>query len=126
MEELTQKKKITIMVAVMVAMFFSAINQTLVSTAMPKIISILGGMEYYSWVIMIYMLTMTIATILVGKRSDIYGREPLILLGIVLFLIGAFLCGFSKDIFQLIAYRGSQGIGAGIIMATSVTVIGDL
>lgn len=126
MEDLSHKRKITIMIAIIAAMFFAAINQTIVSTAMPRIIAILGGMEYYTWVITIYMLTSTIATVLVGKLSDIYGRKPFILAGIVFFIIGAFLTGFSKDIFQLITYRGIQGIGAGIIMASAFTAVGDL
>ncbi len=126
MEELSHKRKLSIMIAIIGAMFFSAINQTIVSTAMPRIIAILGGMEYYTWVITIYMLTSTIATVLVGKLSDIYGRKPFILSGIVFFMIGAFLSGFSKDIFQLITYRGIQGIGAGIIMSSAFTAVGDL
>lgn len=126
MEHLSQKRKITIMMAIIMAMFFSAINQTIVSTAMPRIIAELQGMEYYSWVITIYMLTSTIATVLVGKLSDIYGRKPFILTGIVIFMIGALLTGFSKDIFELIIYRGIQGIGAGIIMASVFTAVGDL
>lgn len=126
MEELSHKRKLSIMIAIIGAMFFSAINQTIVSTAMPRIIAILGGMEYYTWVITIYMLTSTIATVLVGKLSDIYGRKPFILSGIVFFMIGAFLSGFSRDIFQLITYRGIQGIGAGIIMSSAFTAVGDL
>lgn len=126
MEHLSQKRKLTIMVAIIAAMFFAAINQTIVSTAMPRIIAILGGMDYYTWVITIYMLTSTISTVLVGKLSDIYGRKPFILAGIVFFIIGAFLTGFSTDIFQLITYRGIQGIGAGIIMASAFTAVGDL
>jgi len=126
MEHLSHKRKITIMIAIVAAMFFAAINQTIVSTAMPRIIAELGGMDYYTWVITIYMLTSTIATVLVGKLSDIYGRKPFILFGIVVFMIGAFLSGFSSDIFQMITYRGIQGIGAGIIMATAFTATGDL
>jgi len=126
MEHLTHKRKITIMIAIIAAMFFAAINQTIVSTAMPRIIAILGGMDYYTWVITIYMLTSTIATVLVGKLSDIYGRKPFILSGIVFFMIGAFLTGTSTDIFQMITYRGIQGIGAGIIMASAFTAVGDL
>jgi EmrB/QacA subfamily drug resistance transporter len=114
------------MVAIIAAMFFAAINQTIVSTAMPRIIAILGGMDYYTWVITIYMLTSTISTVLVGKLSDIYGRKPFMLAGIVFFIVGAFLTGLSKDIFQLITYRGIQGIGAGIIMASAFTAVGDL
>ncbi|MFC0212198.1 MDR family MFS transporter [Paenibacillus chartarius] len=126
MEHLSHKRKLSIMFAIIAAMFFAAINQTLVSTAMPRIIAILGGMEYYTWVITIYMLTSTLATVLVGKLSDIYGRKPFILAGIVFFIIGAFLCGFSKDIIQLITYRGIQGVGAGIIMSSAFTAVGDL
>lgn len=126
MEHLSYKRKITIMIAIIAAMFFSAINQTIVGTALPRIIAKLGGMDYYTWVITIYLLTSTIATVLVGKLSDIYGRKPFILTGIVLFMIGAFMAGTSGDIFQLITYRGVQGVGAGIIMATAFTAVGDL
>ncbi|MDF2606348.1 MAG: drug resistance transporter, EmrB/QacA subfamily [Bacillales bacterium] len=114
------------MMAIITAMFFAAINQTIVGTAMPRIVSILGGMEHFTWVITIYMLTSTISTVLVGKLSDIYGRKPFILAGIVFFMVGAFLCGLSDDIFELITYRGIQGVGAGIIMSTVFTAVGDL
>ncbi|MED4203628.1 MDR family MFS transporter [Neobacillus mesonae] len=126
MIHLTEKKKITIMIAIMVAMFFSAINQTIIGVAMPRIIAKLGGMDYYTWAITIYLLTTTVATILVGKLSDIYGRKPFILAGIGLFTIGAFLSGLSTNIFQLIAYRSITGFGAGVIMSTAFTAIGDL
>jgi EmrB/QacA subfamily drug resistance transporter len=126
MEHLSHKRKVTIMVAIVAAMFFAAINQTIVSTAMPRIIAKLGGMDLYTWVITIYMLTSTIATALVGKLSDIYGRKPFMLAGIVLFIIGAALCGFSGTITQLITYRGIQGLGAGIIMSASFAAVGDL
>jgi Arabinose efflux permease len=126
MEELSHKRKMAIMAAILAAMFFAAINQTIVSTAMPRIIAILQGMEHYTWVITIFMLTSTISTILVGKLSDIYGRKPFLLGGILIFLAGAFLCGLSQNILQLIAYRGIQGVGAGIIMSTAFTAVGDL
>ncbi|MED1780252.1 DHA2 family efflux MFS transporter permease subunit [Brevibacillus fortis] len=126
MQQLTEKKKVTIMIAIITAMFFAAINQTIIGVAMPRIISKLGGMDYYSWAITIYLLTSTVASVLVGKLSDIYGRKPFILTGIGLFSIGALLSGFSTDIFQLITYRGIQGAGAGIIMSTAFTAMGDL
>lgn len=126
MEHLSQRQKIVVMIALMVSMFFAAINQTLVSTAMPRIIAMLGGMEYYSWVITIYMLTSTVSTILVGKLSDIYGRKPFLLGGIVIFIIGSFLTGLSTDIFQMITYRGIQGIGGGMLMSVTTMAIGDL
>ncbi|KWX86851.1 MFS transporter [Paenibacillus riograndensis] len=126
MEHLTQKKKVTIMIALMAAMFFAAINQTIVGTAMPRIIAMLGGIEHYTWVITIYMLTSTIATVLVGKLSDIYGRKPFLLAGIIIFMIGAFLSGLSANIFQMIAYRGIQGVGGGFLMSATVTAVGEL
>lgn len=126
MEHLSTKRKMSIMLAVMAAMFFAAINQTIVSTAMPRIIAILDGMDYYTWTINIYLLTSTIATVLVGKLSDMFGRKPFILLGILLFMVGAFLTGTSDNVFQFITYRGIQGIGAGIIQSTAFTAVGDL
>ncbi|WP_191561289.1 MDR family MFS transporter [Metabacillus idriensis] len=126
MEHLSQKEKITIMIAIIAAMFFAAVNQTIVGNALPKIISDLGGLDYYSWVFTIYMLTSAITTILVGKLSDIYGRKPFIIIGIIIFSIGAFLAGTSMDIVQLIIYRGIQGFGAGMIMSTAFTAVGDL
>ncbi|MGM9986085.1 MAG: MDR family MFS transporter [Bacillaceae bacterium] len=126
MEHLSLQKKKTIMFAIMAAMFFAAINQTIVSTAMPRIIAILDGMDYYTWTINIYLLTSTIATVLVGKLSDMFGRKPFLLLGILLFMIGAFLTGTSSDVYQFITYRGIQGVGAGIIQSTAFTAVGDL
>lgn len=126
MENLSYQRKVTIMIAIIAAMFFAAINQTIVGVALPRIISKLGGMDYYTWIITIYLLTSTISTILVGKLSDIYGRKPFILSGIIIFMIGAFFSGTAQDIIHLIIYRGIQGVGAGVIMATAFTAIGDL
>lgn len=126
MEQLSDKRKISIMIAIITALFFAAINQTIIGIAMPRIIARLGGMDYYSWAITIYLLTSTVASILVGKLSDIYGRKPFILSGIGLFMIGALLSGFSSSIFELITYRAIQGAGAGVIMSTVFTAIGDL
>lgn len=126
MNHLTAKQKVTIMIAIMTAMFFSAINQTIIGVAMPRIIASLGGMEYYTWVITIYLLTMAVATILVGKLSDIYGRKPFLLAGIGFFMVGAFLSGLSNTIFQLILFRGITGLGAGMIMSIAFTAVGDL
>lgn len=126
MEHLSQKQKVLVMTALMASMFFAAINQTLVSTSMPRIVSILGGMDYYSWVITIYMLTSTVATVLVGKLSDIYGRKPFLLSGIILFIIGSFMTGLSSNIGEMITYRGLQGVGGGVLMSVTVMAIGDL
>lgn len=126
MEHLDQRKKVTIMISIMATMLFAALNQTIVGTALPRIIAELGGMEYYSWVFTIYMLTSSITTILVGKLSDMYGRKPFILIGIAIFIAGSFLSGTSGTIIQLIVYRGIQGFGAGMIMSTAFASIGDL
>ncbi|GIN99639.1 MFS transporter [Brevibacillus halotolerans] len=126
MQELDYRRKVTVMLAIMSALLFASINQTIVGTALPKIIAKLGGMDYYSWVFTIYMLTSSIATILVGKLSDMYGRKPFILIGLGVFVLGAFLCGTSHNIFELILYRGIQGAGAGVIMSTAFTSIADL
>jgi MFS family permease len=125
-EHLDQKKKITIMIAIMSAMLFAALNQTIVSTALPRIIAELGGEDYLSWVFTVYMLAATVTAVLVGKLSDIYGRKPFILIGLIVFIIGSFLAGLSNTIYELIVYRGIQGLGGGIIMSTAFTAVGDL
>jgi EmrB/QacA subfamily drug resistance transporter len=126
MEHLEKKQKITIMIAIMAAMLFAALNQTIVGTALPRIIADLGGMEYFNWVFTIYMLASSVTAILVGKLSDIYGRKLFILVGIGIFIVGSFLSGLSSTIIQLIIYRGIQGFGGGMIMSTAFTAVGDL
>jgi EmrB/QacA subfamily drug resistance transporter len=126
MEHLEKKQKVLIMIAIMSTMLFAALNQTIVGTALPRIIADLGGLEYFSWVFTIYMLASSITAILVGKLSDIYGRKPFILIGIGIFMLGSFLSGTSNSIIELIIYRGVQGFGGGMIMSTAFTAIGDL
>ncbi|UOQ91607.1 MFS transporter [Halobacillus shinanisalinarum] len=126
MEHLEYKQKVTIMIAIMAAMLFAALNQTIVGTALPIIVADIGGMDYFSWVFTIYMLTTSITAILVGKLSDTYGRKPFILVGIGVFIVGSFMSGTSVNIYQLIIYRGLQGFGGGMIISTSFTAIGDL
>lgn len=126
MEHLDPKKKISIMLAIIAAMLFAALNQTIVGTALPKIVADLGGYHYYSWVFTIYMLASSVTAILIGKLSDTYGRKPFILVGIGVFIVGALLCGLSQTIVQLIIFRALQGLGGGMIMSTSFTAIGDL
>lgn len=126
MHELEHKKKISIMIAIMAAMLFAALNQTIIGTALPHIITDLGGMEYFSWVFTAYILASSIPAVIVGRLSDIYGRKPFILIGIGVFILGSLLSGFSQNIYELIAFRIIQGLGGGAIMATSFTSIGDL
>ncbi|MBM7661918.1 EmrB/QacA subfamily drug resistance transporter [Bacillus mesophilus] len=126
MEHLDMKKKITIMVAVVSVLLFSALNMTIVGTALPKIVSSIGGLDYFDWVFTIYMLTSSITAILVGKLSDIYGRKIFLQVGIIIFSTGSLLSGFSEDIIQLIIYRGIQGFGGGMLMSISFATVGDL
>jgi EmrB/QacA subfamily drug resistance transporter len=110
----------------MAAMLFAALNQTIVGTALPHIITDLGGLEYFSWVFTAYILAASIPAVIVGRLSDIYGRKPFILIGIAIFILGSLLSGLSQNIIELIIFRIVQGVGGGAIMATSFTAIGDL
>ncbi|MBO8128893.1 MAG: MFS transporter [Peptococcaceae bacterium] len=114
------------MIAIMTGLLFAALNQTIIGTAMPRIIAKLGGMEYYSWIFTMYMLTSSIAVSLVGKLSDIYGRKLFLLAGLTVFMAGSLLSGLANTIFDLIVYRGVQGLGGGMIMSTALASVGDL
>ena len=122
--ELIEKK--TIMYTVMAVLFFSAVNQTIVGTTLPSIVSSLGGMEYFNWVFTIFMLTSSISSILAGKLSDTYGRKPFFIIGILTLSLASLMCGFSNTMIELIIYRGFQGLGAGIIISLSFASVGDL
>lgn len=126
MEHLDMRKKVTIMLAIMASMLFASLNQTIVGTSLPRIVTVLGGMEYFNWVFTIFMLASSVTAILVGKLSDIYGRKIFILTGLGIFMVGSFLCGTASDMIQLIIYRGIQGFGGGMIMSTAFTAVGDL
>jgi EmrB/QacA subfamily drug resistance transporter len=115
-----------IMASVMLGILLAALDQTVVGPAMPKIIGDLNGFDHYSWVFTIYLLTSTITVPIFGKLSDMYGRKWLYLSGIAIFLLGSVLSGFSTDIYQLIAFRGLQGLGAGILFANAFAIIADL
>ncbi|MCS1350396.1 MDR family MFS transporter [Mechercharimyces sp. CAU 1602] len=126
MEHLEQRTKIAIMIAIMSTVLFSSINMTIVGTSLPKIIAQIGGMEYFDWVFTAYMLSATVTAMLVGKLSDMYGRKVFILIGIVVFMTGAFFCGTSDNIYQLILFRTLQGFGGGMIMSSAFATVGDL
>ena len=123
---LDSRAKLRILLAVLLALFLGALDQTIVGTALPTITTQLGGNEYYVWVVTIYLLTSTITVPFYGKLSDLYGRKPLLMIGIVIFLIGSALSGLSQDMAQLIFFRGIQGIGAGALFPISLAVIGDM
>ena len=123
---ISKGQKIAVMLGTMLAMLLSALDQTIVATALPEIVKELNGLEHLSWVVTSYMLASTVVVPIYGKLSDIYGRKGFVLGAIVIFLIGSILSGFSQNMWQLIAFRAIQGIGGGAIMANAFTVIGDL
>ncbi|MGX1884620.1 MFS transporter [Streptomyces sp. NPDC055287] len=112
--------------ALLLGMLLAALDQTIVSTALPTIVSELGGMEHLSWVVTAYMLAATAATPLWGKLGDQYGRKKLFQAAIVIFLIGSVLCGVAQDMSQLIGFRAVQGLGGGGLMVLSMAIVGDL
>mgnify|MGYP001113174840 FL=1 len=119
-------KKRSIVIAVMVAMFLGAVEGTVVTTAVPTIVKELNGFELISWVFSLYLLTSAISTPIYGKLSDLYGRKNVLSVGIIIFLIGSSLCGISQSMYQLIAFRAVQGLGAGSIFTVTYTIVGDV
>ena len=126
MGEINKHQRIAVIIGVLLAMLLSALDQTIVATAMPKIVEDLNGLQYLSWVTTAYLLTSTIMIPVSGKFSDIFGRKRIFLIGIIVFLAGSFLSGASQTIGFLILCRAFQGIGAGVISAIAFTLIGDL
>src|SRR3990172_2439552 len=110
----------------MLSLLLAAMEITVVATAMPTIVSQLGGLAAYSWVFSIYMLTSTTTVPLYGKLSDLYGRRPIYALAIGLFLAGSLLCGQAQSMPQLIAFRAVQGLGAGGLIPLAFILIGDI
>ncbi|MEU1468051.1 MDR family MFS transporter [Streptomyces sp. NPDC005761] len=112
--------------ALLLGMLLAALDQTIVSTALPTIVSDLGGLEHLSWVVTAYLLASTAATPLWGKLGDQYGRKKLFQTAIIIFLIGSVLCGVAQNMPQLIGFRALQGLGGGGLMVLSMAIVGDL
>src|SRR5712671_530677 len=108
------------------AMLLAALDSTIVSTALPTIVSELGGLERLAWVVTVYLLAQTIVTPIYGKLGDLYGRKIVLQSAIVLFLIGSALCGMSQNMTQLIVFRAIQGLGGGGLAVTTQAVVGDI
>lgn len=126
MSVLPRKQVFLTLAGVMLAMFLSSLDQTVVGTAMPRIISELGGFSQYTWVTTSYIITSAVTIPITGKLIDMFGRKSFYIGGLIIFIIASILCGLSSSMLQIIIFRGLQGIGAGVIMAINFTVIGDL
>jgi EmrB/QacA subfamily drug resistance transporter len=123
---LSLRSKIIIMVSVMASLFLVALDQTIISTALGKIVEDFNAFSSLTWVVTAYLITTTITTPIAGKLSDMFGRRTVILAGVTIFTVGSLLSGTSANIDQLILWRALQGIGGGIIMANAFTIVGDL
>ncbi len=124
--EISHRARMEVLGAVLLALLLGALDQTIVGTALPTIVTDLRGNDLYTWVVTIYLLTSTISVPFYGKLSDLYGRKPLLIIGIVIFLAGSALSGLSQTMEQLILFRGIQGLGAGALFPISLAVIGDM
>uniref|UniRef100_UPI003D92681E MDR family MFS transporter n=1 Tax=Gordonia sp. B7-2 TaxID=3420932 RepID=UPI003D92681E len=125
-EQLDQRRIWSIFGGLMLAMLLAALDHTIVATALPTIVSDLGGADHLSWVVTAYMLATTATTPLWGKLGDLFGRRGLFIACVVIFLIGSALCGTAQSMPQLIGYRALQGIGAGGLMVLAQAIIGDV
>lgn len=124
--EIDHRARMEILAAILLTIFLSALDQTVVGTALPRIVTDLSGNELYVWVVTIYLLAATVTGPIYGKLSDQFGRRPMMMIGVSVFLAGSLLCGLSQEMWQLIVFRGIQGLGAGAIFPIALAVIGDL
>ncbi|MEU9592131.1 MDR family MFS transporter [Streptomyces sp. NPDC048193] len=123
---LDRRRRNVVFVTIMLGMLLAALDQTIVGTALPTIVSDLGGAAHMSWVVTSYLLAETVATVLVGKFGDLFGRKVVFQVSAIVFITGSFLCGLATDMLLLIAWRAMQGIGAGGLMVTSMALIADV
>ena len=124
--DLPTREKLIVMGAVLLGLFLSALDQTIVGVALPRIVSDLHGSDLYTWVVTAYLLTSTITVPIYGKLGDVFGRQRMLIVGILLFLAGSALSGLSQNMAELIIFRALQGCGAGALFPISLAVIGDL
>ncbi len=122
----SRREVLLTMAGVLLVMLLASLDQTIVATAMPRVIADLNGYDLYTWVTTAYLLTSTVMVPIYGKLSDMFGRKRLFLFGVILFLLGSGLSGASQSIYQLIAFRAFQGLGAAALMPIAIAVVGDL
>ncbi|MEU2415502.1 MDR family MFS transporter [Streptomyces sp. NPDC013099] len=123
---LDPRRRNIVFATIVLGILLAALDQTIVGTALPTIVSDLGGAEHMSWVVTAYLLAETVATVLVGKFGDLFGRKLIFQISAVIFIAGSFLCGLASNMLLLIIWRGLQGIGAGGLMVTSMALIADV
>ncbi|HWI49572.1 MAG TPA: MFS transporter, partial [Rummeliibacillus sp.] len=125
-EDESTKHRGLLIVGLLVAMLFAALDNTIVGTAMPRIVGELGGLGVMTWLTTAYMLTSTTVVPVTGKLADLIGRKSVYVTGIIIFLIGSALCGMAQSMTQLIIFRGIQGLGGGVMMPMAMIIIGDI
>ncbi|MFJ6572708.1 MDR family MFS transporter [Streptomyces sp. NPDC091292] len=123
---LDRRRRNVVFVTIMLGMLLAALDQTIVGTALPTIVSDLGGAAHMSWVVTSYLLAETVATVLVGKFGDLFGRKVIFQISAIVFITGSFLCGLATNMTLLISWRAMQGIGAGGLMVTAMALIADV
>jgi len=123
---LSHRQILTIFAGLMIGMFLAALDQTIVATSIRTIADDLDGLSLQAWATTAYLITATITTPLYGKLSDLFGRKPLFLTAITIFVIGSIACTFATSMYQLAAFRGIQGLGAGGLFSLALTIIGDI
>ncbi len=123
---MSHREILVVLFGLMAGMLLAALDQSIVGTALPRIVSDLGGLDKLSWVVTAYLLTSTASTPLWGKISDLYGRRLIFQAAIIIFLAGSLLSGFSANMEELIGFRAVQGLGAGGLMALAFAIIGDV
>src|SRR5438094_2286449 len=124
--EMTRNARILATVGVGLALFLAALDQTIVGTALPRIVAELNGLDYYAWVATSYLVTSTTLTPIAGKLGDLFGRKPFLLGGMIGFVLASALCGQAQNMLELVAFRGLQGIFGGVLFASVFATIGDL
>ncbi|MFI8067724.1 MDR family MFS transporter [Streptomyces sp. NPDC086033] len=123
---LDKRRRNVVFVTIMLGMLLAALDQTIVGTALPTIVSDLGGAAHMSWVVTSYLLAETVATVLVGKFGDLFGRKVVFQVSAIVFITGSFLCGLASNMTMLITWRAMQGVGAGGLMVTAMALIADV
>ena len=124
--ELPHRERMEILLVVLLGMFLAALDNTIVGTALPTIVTELNGNDVYIWPFTAYLLTATASGPIYGKLSDLFGRRPIFIIGVGIFLLGSFLSGISQEMWQFIGFRGIQGLGAGALFPVALAIIGDI